>query len=122
MINNYLQAISIIKLHLIQNKVYCYLLKSKECFEFLNILWIEKLIWGYTYEMDFIKVYLKYQNNKSLIYSITKYRKPINIVTLKAFIKHYPQSLFILETNQGLKCHKTCLTNNFTGILKLKIN
>lgn len=120
---NFLRLIATIKLHLKQHKIYCFTKSTKELLIFLDLLWIENLIWGYTFiKNDFIKIYLRYINNKSIIQSILVYKNFFSITKLKENIKLFPQSFFLIKTSQGFKSHKYCFKNNITGSLILKIN
>lgn len=115
--------IATIKLHLKQHKIYCFTRITKELLILLDLLWIENLIWGYTIVQDnFIKIYLRYISNKSIIQSILVYKKKFSVTKLKENIKLFPQSFFIINTPYGFKSHKYCLKNNITGSLILKIN
>ena len=80
--------IATIKLHLKQHKIYCFTRITKELLILLDLLWIENLIWGYTIVQDnFIKIYLRYISNKSIIQSILVYKKKFSVTKLKENIK-----------------------------------
>lgn len=120
---NFLMLIATIKLHLKQHKIYCFTKITKELLNFLDLLWVENLIWGYTIvHTNFIKIYLRYVSNKSIIQSILVYKKNISITKLRENIDLFPQSFFIINTPYGFKSHKYCFKNNITGSLILKIN
>lgn len=117
-----LRLLSIIKIHLIKKKIYCYLTRKKEYIPLLDLLWYENLIWGYTMFHKYIKIYLKYKNNIALIKFNKIWIKSVTLKELRIHAQRYPQTLFILKTSQGFKSHKYCFSNNLSGVLILKIN
>lgn len=120
--SNLLHLISNIKLNTINKKKEAYFFKRKDCIVILNILWAEKLIWGYKQKDLIIKIYFRYYLNKSVIKSIEWSQNEITLKNLKLIIQKYPQSIFIIKTNNGYKTGKDCLKKNISGILALKIN
>jgi len=86
--------------------------RKKICEAFLNILWDEGFISGYSIEKnDLLKIFLKYQKNSSAIKKIKSISKPGSRVyySNKQLWKIEENKHFIiLSTNKGLKTLNQC--------------
>jgi small subunit ribosomal protein S8 len=88
--------------------------KKKICESILQILWDEGFILGYTLKSDdskFLKIFLKYLNEKPAINSIKVISKPSRRVfyTIKQIWKlDSSKSFIIFSTNKGLKSIIEC--------------
>lgn len=97
----------------ISNKKFILQTKKKICESFLNILWDEGYILGYTIEKktNKLKIYLKYEKNKPVIKKIKNISRP----GLRVYYSKYQiwkietNKLFvIISTSQGLKTTDQC--------------
>lgn len=104
----------------ISNKKFILQTNKKICQSFLNILWDEGYISGYTFEKknNQLKIYLKYEKNKPVIKKIKNISRPgLRIYYSKYQIwKIETSKLFlIISTNQGLKTINQCKKLNIGG-------
>jgi len=104
----------------ISNKKFILQTKKKICESFLNILWDEGYILGYTIEKktNKLKIYLKYEKNKPVIRKIKNISRP----GLRVYYSKYQiwkietNKLFvIISTSQGLKTTDQCKKLNIGG-------
>lgn len=109
---NFWNLISTIKNAQLVNKLIVKYKREKKCEMLLNILWDEGYILGYKSSDKFLKIYLKYNSNKSPV--ITNFQvisKPSSktYFSLKQLWKvNDNQGLLILSTNQGLCSINSC--------------
>ena len=94
--------------------------RKKICESFLNILWDEGFILGYTIDKrnDRLKIFLKYHNNKPVIKKIKCISKPGSRIfyTVKQLWKiNSSKNFLILSTNEGLKTINECKKLNIGG-------
>ena len=86
--------------------------RKKICEAFLNILWDEGFISGYSIEKNnFLKIFLKYHKNSPVIKKIKSISKPGSRIyySNKQLWKIEENKIFIiLSTNQGLKTLNQC--------------
>ena len=88
--------------------------RNKICENFLRILWTEGFILGYKIDkqnLNKIKIFLKYKNNKPVINSIKFISKPSRRVyySVKQIWKiDSNKSFIIFSTNKGLKSIVEC--------------
>jgi small subunit ribosomal protein S8 len=88
--------------------------RKKICENFLNILWLEGFILGYSIDKlnkNNLKIFLKYKNNKPCINSLKFISKPGRRVyySIKQIWKiDSSKSFIIFSTNQGLKSIIEC--------------
>ena len=78
---------------------------------FLNILWDEGFILGYSIKTNKLKIFLKYKNNKPVIESIKLISKPGNKIyfNLKQIWKiNKVKGTIIISTNKGLMTIQKC--------------
>lgn len=70
---------------------------------------------------DKVKIFLNFTNNgKTLIREIKlvskiKFRCTVSAIQLKQYKHHYPYSLALIETRQGIKPLNYCIKNNIGG-------
>jgi ribosomal protein S8 len=113
---------SIVKIHIVQKKVHCYLLNTKINQKLSNYLWENSLIWGYKKFSKYLKIYLKYYLNKGTIHLIQGYNQVLTLKELKYLVTMNPQSFLLLNTTKGYVSAKTCIKHNIGGNLLIKIN
>jgi ribosomal protein S8 len=90
----------------------------------LNILWNNKIIYGYSLKNDFVIIYFKYKNNGISII------KKINLVSKpgKRIFKGYKElpnerkTLFILNTSHGIFDHRSVIKKKIGGEVLIKIS
>ena len=102
------------------NKKIVFQKRKKVCELFLNILWDEGYISGYTVDKlnNNIIIFLKYQNNKPVIKKIKCISKPGSRIfyTVKQLWKiDSSKNFLILSTNKGLKTLNDCKKLNIGG-------
>lgn len=102
------------------NKKVAFQKRKKVCELFLNILWDEGYISGYTIDKhnDNIIIFLKYHNNKPAIKKIKCISKPGSRIfyTVKQLWKiDSSKNFLILSTNKGLKTLNECKKLNIGG-------
>ena len=101
------------------NKQFVFQNRKKICESFLNILWNEGFILGYTIEKENkLKIFLKYKNNKPVIKKIKNLSKSgLRMYYSNSQIWKLETSKFflILSTNQGLKTIAECKKLNMGG-------
>ena len=102
------------------NKKIVFQKRKKVCESFLNILWDEGYISGYTVDKlnNNIIIFLKYQNNKPVIKKIKCISKPGSRIfyTVKQLWKiDSSKNFLILSTNKGLKTLNDCKKLNIGG-------
>jgi len=123
MTKHFFYLISTLRLHIRQNKLYCYTKITKETLDLLDTLWSQNLIWGYNLILNkYVKIYLRYVNNKPVISLLNIFKKHISIKKLRKNLKLHPQSFYLIKTSKGIKSQKYCLQHNISGLLILKIN
>lgn len=102
--------------------------KKKICENFLNILWVEGFILGYTEnksDKNSLKIFLKYKNNKPCINSLKFISKPGRRIyySIKQIWKiDSSKSFIIFSTNQGLKSIVECKKLKIGGEPFVSIN
>lgn len=95
--------------------------KKKICESFLQILWDEGYITGYSIEdtnSDKLRIVLKYQNNMPVLTNIQILSKPGNRVYWSARQLWEIDSgkiFIIVSTNKGLKTLRDCKKRNLGG-------
>lgn len=119
---NITQIISILQFNMTRKNQKCFFFKNKVIINFLKVLWAQNLIWGYKLYNGICKVYLRYRQTKSVIYSIGFYNINIKVHDLKWLVKKNPQSIFILKTIKGYKSSFYCLKYNIGGRFIAQIN
>lgn len=88
--------------------------RKKICEKFLNVLWFEGFILGYSMDElnpNNLKIFLKYKNNKPCINSLKFISKPgrRTYYSIKQIWKiDSSKSFIIFSTNQGLKSIIEC--------------
>lgn len=102
------------------NKKVVFQKKKKVCESFLNVLWDEGYISGYTIDKqnDNLIIFLKYHNNKPVIKKIKCISKPGSRIfyTIKQLWKiDSSKNFLILSTNKGLKTLNECKKLNIGG-------
>lgn len=99
---------------------------KKICELFLQVLWDEGFIMGYTkINQKNIKIYLKYKNNKPVINSLNSITKPGKKIhySIKQIWKINSNKSFILfSTHKGIKTIKDCKKLNLGGEALVIIN
>lgn len=107
--------------------------KKKVCERFLDVLWNEGFILGYTnyfeeiktYKKDITKIFLKYKNGKPVINKIKSITKPGRRVyyTAKQIWKiNSRNTLIVFSTNKGLKTLNECKKLKIGGELYIVLN
>lgn len=99
--------------------------RKKICENFLNILWIEGFILGYSIDKYNIKIFLKYNDNKPCINSLKFISKPGHRIyySIKQIWKiDSTKSFIIFSTNQGLKSIVECKKLRIGGEPFIAIN
>lgn len=107
-------------MHNQQTKKQFFKKKKKVCESFLNVLWDEGYISGYTIDKqnDNLIIFLKYHNNKPVIKKIKCISKPGSRIfyTIKQLWKiDSSKNFLILSTNKGLKTLNECKKLNIGG-------
>jgi len=85
--------------------------KTKFCASFLNILWDEGIILGYSIISDSLKIFLKYKNGKPVITKLNYISKPGKKIyyNVKQLWKiNQTNGVFILSTTKGLMSLDNC--------------
>lgn len=87
--------------------------RKKICEDFLKILWLEGFILGYSVDLNknYLKILLKYKNNKPCINSLKFISTPgrrVYYSTTQIWKIDSNKSFIIFSTNQGLKSIAEC--------------
>ena len=87
--------------------------RKKICEDFLKILWLEGFILGYSVDLNknYLKILLKYKNNKPCINSLKFISTPgrrVYYSTTQIWKIDSNKSFIIFSTNQGLKSITEC--------------
>jgi len=85
--------------------------RKKSCESFLQILWDEGFILGYTISSNYLKIFLKYKTGKPVITSIKTVSKPNRRIyySIKQIWKiDSTKSFIIFSTNKGFQSLNTC--------------
>jgi small subunit ribosomal protein S8 len=102
--------------------------RKKICETFLKILWDEGFILGYKidlYDVNKLKIFLKYKNGKPVINSIKLLSKPsrrIYYSSKQLWKIDSTNQLIIVSTNKGLKSILECKKLNLGGEPFISIN
>ena len=102
--------------------------RKKICEEFLKILWAEGFILGYKVDeknVNQLKIFLKYNDNKPVIQSIQFLSKPSRRLyhsTKQIWKINSNKSFIIFSTNQGLKSIVECKKLGIGGEPLVAIN
>lgn len=102
--------------------------RKKTCEYYLNLLWKEGFITGYTIDSkskNQIKIFLKYRNGRPVINSLTLISKPSRRIyySIKQIYKiNYNKSFIVFSTNKGLKSITECKKLRIGGEPVLIIN
>ena len=109
-------------------QAFVYQRRKKICETFLKILWKEGFIIGYTIPKEnpkFIKIFLKYIDNKPVINNIkliTRPGKRVYLTTKQIWKMDSTKNLTIFSTSLGLKTIHECKKFQVGGELFIVIN